>query len=332
MLRKLSGKEHTIDLVLDDLDRRILYFWDLDARRSASEIAKLVKSSKETVNFRMNKLVKDKIVTSFMTEVDNAALGYSNIKVYLKFKNFSNEIEKGFVDYLASIKEVCWIVQASGRWDILFGFWATSTFAFHTTLIDILNKFGKYIHEKEIIHNINWHYYNRKWLLKQYAAPIAITYGGEPRKCALDKLDFDMLKLMATNGRMPVVELANKLGQSSQNIINRMRKLEQDKIITKYSLNINYQKIGYIFCKAFIFMENITRDRLEELKSYCANQQNIFALTTTCGAWDLELEFEVEDFEQMRNIMDDMRLKFSDIMVNYDSIIILKQVTPRYLI
>jgi len=329
--RMKKFEEHRINLVLDELDRKTLYFWDLNCRQSATKIAKLVSSNKDTVNFRMKKLVDDGIITSFMTELDTAKFGYNNIKVYLQFQNFNKQIEEEFFEYLKSIKEIGWVVSCSGRWDALFCYWAKSSYDFYKTFIKILNKFSKYILNKEVIHNMNWFYYNRKWLLKEHTKPIAIKYGEEPIYLKLDKLDQQILETLTKNGRISIVDLANKFKQSSQNIINRIRRLEKEKIITKYSLNIDYKKIGFIFCKTFVYLQNITEEKLKELYNYCANQPNIFALTTTLGAWDIELEFEVENFEQMREIMDDIRIKFSDVIKNYESIIITKQTSVKYI-
>jgi Lrp/AsnC family leucine-responsive transcriptional regulator len=331
MLRKLQYAEHRIDLVLDELDRQILYHWDLNCRRSATEIAKLVKSNKETVNFRMKRMLSDGIITSTMTELNNSKFGYNNIKVYFQFRNFTKELETEFFDYLKAIKEVGWVVSCSGRWDALFCYWAKSQYEFHQAFLKMMQRFGKHILHKEIISNINWFYYNRKWLIKEFTEPLAIKYGGEPGNQRLDALDKNMLVMLAKDGRKPVVDIANELKTSSQNVINRMRKLESDGIITKYSININHDKIGYIFCKAFVYLENTTQERLDDLYKHCAAQPNIFALTTTLGAWDLELEFEVENFEQMTRAMDDIKIKFSDIITNYESVIITHQITPMYM-
>ncbi|MBW2996856.1 Lrp/AsnC family transcriptional regulator, partial [Candidatus Woesearchaeota archaeon] len=254
------------------------------------------------------------------------------IKVYFQFKDFNKEVEKEFFEYLKTIKEAAWVVSCSGRWDALVAFWSRSSFHFHEYFIKILNRFSKHILHKEIVYNIVWFYYNRKWLMKEYTTPLAIRYGGEPGQYELDSTDAEILKMLAKNSRMPVVDIAKRIDQSSQNVINRMKKLEKDGIITKYSLNIDYKKIGYVFCKTFIYLRNITQKRLDELYKYCAAQPNIFALVTTAAAWDLGLEFEVENFEQMTEIMDSIRMKFSDIITNYESVIITKQSELNYIV
>lgn len=332
MRRKAIKPEHKIDLVLDELDRNILYHWDLNARQSASEIARKAGSNKDTVNFRMNRLVEEGIVTSFVTELDGAKLGQNIIKVYFQFKDFNKKVEKEFFDYLKTIKEAAWVVSCSGRWDALVAFWSTSSFHFHSYFIQILNRFSRHILHKDIIHNINWHYYNRKWLKKQYTTPLAMKYGGEPGDYRLDKLDRGILLRLVRNAREPVVNIAKETGQSSQNVINRIKKLEKDGIIRKYSLAIDYRKIGYVFCKTFVHLRNITKERLDELHTYCASQPNIFAITTALGTWDYEIEFEVPNFEEMTEIMDSIRMKFSDIISNYESIIITKQSALNYIV
>lgn len=332
VLRKSAVETHKIDLVLDELDRKILYHWDLDARQSASQLAKKVGSNKDTVNFRMKRLVEEGIVTSFFTELKGSKLGLSVFKVYMQFQNMNKEAEKEFMKHVRSMTNFAWAVSCSGRWDALFVFWGKSPYAFHSEFIKITNKFSKYILNKSVIFNINWFYYNRKWLLDEYKQPFAIKYGEEPESYMLDETDKEILKMLIHDARAPIIRIAKKLNQSSQNIINRIKKLERDGIIAKYSLGIDYEKIGYVFCKAFIYLHNVTQERLDELYQYCSDDPHIFALTTTLGSWDVELEFEVRNFEQMTEIMDKMRMKFSDIVTNYESVIINKQLTVNYIV
>lgn len=315
--------------LIDALDRRILYEWDLDARASASAIAKRIGSKKETVNARMKRLQTRGVVTGFVTEIDTAKLGYDNIKVYLQFQHFSHELEQAFFAYLRTIKEVGWIVGCSGRWDALFCVWSKDQHHFHEVLLAILTRFSKHILHKEIIHNINWFYYNRKWL-KPDALPHAVKYE-RASPVLIDDLDRQLLKLIVRDARKSIVSIATAAGETSQTIINRKKRLEQAGVITKYSLSIDHAKMGLIFTKTFVYLQEVTRARLQDLYRYCAEQPNIFAVTTALGAWDVEIELEVENFEQMRRIMDELRVRFSDIVKNYESVIITEQSGLRYI-
>ena len=50
---------------LDLLDRKIIFELDLDARQAASTIAKKLKVAKETINFRIKRLLKNEIIKDF---------------------------------------------------------------------------------------------------------------------------------------------------------------------------------------------------------------------------------------------------------------------------
>ena len=313
-------------VVLDELDRRILYQLDLDCRQSNARIARKVKARKDTVAFRIRRLIKRGIITRFTTEINSAKFGYATLKVYLQVQNFTDKQEKEFFQYLKSFRQTGWIVSCSGRWDVLVVYWAKSPFEFYQELLKILNRFSKHIVHKEICQSMNWFWYNRKWLIED-ATPVGIEYGGIPGHYKLDDLDHAVLRCLIDDGRASAVSISEKAGTSPQNVLNKIKKLKKAGIITKFGIDIDYKQLGITFCKAFVYLQNITQERLQELYDYCLRQPQIFALVVTLGPWDLELEFEVHDFEEMTRIMNGLRKKFGDMVKNYESVIVTAQ-TP----
>ena len=315
---------------LDELDRRILYHLDLDSRQSARELAKKVRSNKDTVNYRMHRLLENKVIEGFTAHVDTARFGLSNIKTYIRFQDMDEKREKEFFAYLNSQPEVIWIVRSSGRWDALFGVWASSTFGYHQTLKKLMNKFSRNIFEKEIIHNINWFYYNRKWLMPEAREIYPIKYGGEPETIKFSESDIQILRVLTKNAKASFIEIAKKTGQSPQNVMNRVKALEQKKVITKYGVDLNYKKLGLVFCKTFISLHNINDNSLAAIYRFCEQEPKVFALTTTVGAWDLELEFEVGRVEEMMGVMDKLKRAFPEFIRGHDSIVITEQTRLNY--
>ncbi len=307
---------------LDELDRKILYELDINSKQSNKEIAKKIMSNKDTVNYRIQKLIDRHIITRYTVEINTAYLGYENIKVYLQFQNMNKKVEKEFFDYLKKNHKVGWIVKSSGKWDALFCYWAKSKFDFYKEFRKILDKYSEYIYSKEVIHNINWFYFNRKWLNPTALKVSSIKYGELPHYEKIDHLDKAIINRLIENPKVPINKLALDLKTSSQNIINRIKKLQQKQIITKFGIDLNYNKMNLMFCKTFLYLGNFDEERVKELYNYCSKEPNVFALTTCLGAWDVELEFEVSKFEEVIRIMDDLKEKFGDILRNYESIII----------
>ena len=63
----------------------------------------------------------------------------------------------------------------------------------------------------------------------------------------LDTYDHSMIHLLAADGRMPVNELAEKVNLSPTPVSRRLKRLEQDGIITGYSALIDEREMGFNF-------------------------------------------------------------------------------------
>lgn len=313
----------------DKLDNLILYNLDINSRQSAKEIAKKIRSNKDTVNYRICNLIKKKIITKFNTHIDTAKFGYMNIKTYIRFQDIDEEKEREFFSYLRTLPEVGWIAATSGRWDALFCVWASSTFSYHITLNKILNKFSKNIFEKRVVHNLSWYYYNRKWLNKKFVV-YPIRYGGEPKIEKIKSKDLEILKELGKDAKTKVAEIAKIIHMHPQNVLNSIKAMERKGIITKYGIDIDYRYFGIVFCKAFIELHNIDTKTIENITNYCLNEEKIFALTTTLGSWDLEIEFEVNKVEEMHDIINRIKRTFPESIKGFDSVVIREQSEYNY--
>jgi len=74
---------------LDLKDRKILYELDLNARQSDSEIAKKVGLTRDSVRYRINKLVENGYINYFMTLLNSMKLGYDWYRTFFKFQNLT---------------------------------------------------------------------------------------------------------------------------------------------------------------------------------------------------------------------------------------------------
>jgi len=61
----------------------------------------------------------------------------------------------------------------------------------------------------------------------------------------IDEKDLKIIKLLQENSRMPYTELAKKVGISDVAVIKRIKKLEKQGVIKKYTIVIDPKKLGY---------------------------------------------------------------------------------------
>ncbi len=317
---------------LDLKDKKILFELDKNSRANLSEISKKVKLSKEVVFHRINRLTDEKIIKSFLVIPATYRLGLTGYKVYLKLTNTSHEIINGFIEYLQREPSVYWTSICKGRWDFIFGIWANNMHDFFIVYNKMLDKFSKYIQEKELSITVENIQYNRRWFYHDNLNPIEFNFGEKEEKIKLEEKDKEVLDLLTSNSRMKLIDIANKVKLSPKVVAYRIKEMEKKKIIRGYKIFLNSELVGFNTYKAFVFLKNINEKRKEEFIDYCKRLPNIINIVFTFAPWDLEMMFETKEDKEYYKIMDNIKEKFNDIVKSYDSLLISSEPRHRYLI
>jgi DNA-binding Lrp family transcriptional regulator len=310
---------------LDLKDRKILFELDSNARASCSSIAKKVGLSTEVVNYRIKRLEKEEIITGYTAMVNLATLGVVHYKVCLTVQHISSvELEK-IMSELKKIPEVKWIVQTMGNWDVVITVEAKSMEDADRVKREVLSKFANSVSRKEISFLVEAHTFNRNYLIGRKRTEKSRVIMKKLPDIDLDALDISILKALARNSRMPLIELSSNLKTTSRVLHYRIKQLEKKRIISGYKISINYEKIGIKFFKTFMYLANPEKKRFDELLSYLTINEHVTHDVKVMGNWDIEPEFEVYSDKEFNNIMIEIKDKFSDIISRIDVITISKE-------
>jgi len=93
-------------------------------------------------------------------------------------------------------------------------------------------------------------------ILYVMANDLTTTEAAPPRgarNASLDAVDRQILALLQTDGRMPNAEIARRLSMAPSAIFDRIRKLEERRVITGYEARVDARAIG-LGLTAFIFV------------------------------------------------------------------------------
>lgn len=63
---------------------------------------------------------------------------------------------------------------------------------------------------------------------------------------ALDDVDAKLVSELAKHARLPIADLAKKVGLSSPSVSDRLRRLEADGVLVGYTVDLNARKLGYV--------------------------------------------------------------------------------------
>jgi len=311
---------------LDLKDKKILTLLDENSRYSNSQIAKKVGLSKPAVEYRIQRFLKNKIIFQFYTVIDFTKLGYSQYKIYFKFQNTSLEDESKITNYWIKDQNTAWVAQIRGRWDLSLSILAKSNFEFGKILNQFMNKFSKFILEKDVLLTEYSPIYAREYLTQTKQKEF--TYGPPSQIYKPDETDKKILKILSTNARIPIIDLAEKTNLTRDIINYRLKKLINENIIIQNRCYLNLDQIQINHYKIIFRTKNFNEQSEKQIKSYISQHKKATQFLKLIGSWDLEIEFETENEDELYKILTDIRKQFSDIIRDFDILRITK--THKY--
>ncbi|NQV09404.1 Lrp/AsnC family transcriptional regulator [Candidatus Woesearchaeota archaeon] len=314
---------------LDKIDRKILYELDKNSRGTDSKIAKKVHLSVPAVKYRIERLVKKGIIANFVTLINPAKFGKMIYKIYLRLQEASESVQDEIADYFIRKKKTFWVIKCDGAWDIITAVWVKDAVEFHDFFMEFSTKYNKYIIEKQITNQIEVLFFNRAYFTNSPGSEKCL-WGGKLSEEKLDPLDMKILKLLPTNARMPVTEIARRVKSTPRSVSYRIKDLVRRKIILEFSVQLDVNKFNYDYYKSIIYLKNMTHEREMAFIEYCKQLGKILYFIKTIGPWELELEMEVRDYKEYNHVMKDLRKNFGDIIRNHETVLIVEEFKGEY--
>ena len=100
----------------------------------------------------------------------------------------------------------------------------------------------------------------------------------------MDKLDWNIILSLNTNGRKSFRHIAKDLKVSLSTISNRVKRLEKEGIIERYIPVINKEKIGYDLTA--VINIKLTHGKLIEVQEKISKNNHVSAVYDITGEWD----------------------------------------------
>jgi Lrp/AsnC family leucine-responsive transcriptional regulator len=101
----------------------------------------------------------------------------------------------------------------------------------------------------------------------------------------MDKIDLKLIELLRKNARCSLKTLAEEVFLSTPAVSSRILKLEEEGIITGYSVNVDLLKLGYNI-KAFINLE-VTPKQKPEFYPFIAACPNVLECNCVTGKYSM---------------------------------------------
>ncbi|MFA6214671.1 MAG: Lrp/AsnC family transcriptional regulator [Candidatus Micrarchaeia archaeon] len=307
---------------MDLTDRKILYELDQDSRQSYSAIAKSLHTSPQVVKYRVESLLASGALQYSWPMVEYRKAGYFFGLYFFKLQNMDEESEKELFGYLNSHRFIPIIMRGEGYADLIIAICAKGIFHLRDIITELNNRFGKNFREYDTTIPIGFTQFHRSYLIdaekKQPREEYTAFTGADVKEEELNENERKALSMLNYNARVPLVEIARKVGISEMSAKNTVKKLEKAGIIQSYTILPDHVLLGKPRHRVLFKLANLTSQKEKMLFTYCQMHPNIVHHLRVIGNWDLVLDIEVERGEPFRKIIQEMKYRFSGIIARVE--------------
>jgi DNA-binding Lrp family transcriptional regulator len=308
---------------IDKISLEILYYLDINSRMSLVEIGKKVDLKKNTINYKLNRLINNGIIKNFYTYIDAYRLGFISFRVYASYQYTTPEIENNIIKYFMENQNVWRIISIKGRYDLGVTLWLKDTNSFYSFWKKTMDEYGDYLTNRTFSACIQSFDYPLSFLSMKNFKPNNrdfLEMTGGRKILGIEDFDYKLLKILANNSRISYAKIAKLLNVSPTMVGYRIKNLEKMKVIRGYGTVIDLSKLGYNHYKIDIYLREHRKRSV--IINYLKDNPNLVHIGTSAGISDIEVEFYVKRIDEVFDIMTDMVNKFPDVIRNYKHFII----------
>jgi len=298
---------------LDLIDAKILKILLKEARTSFTDISKECQITIGAVRMRYKNMIKAGIINGQIMQVNPQSLGYKCIADIGIITSMDNENK--VLEFLKTKNYVQHILGLFGKYNIAVKV-ALKDVKQLTGIIDDLesNIYIKHVDAMIWAETINMDH-NENLIIKPLPQdePIlpskpAQTFSNE--EITLDQKDRQIARILTGNARIPFKKIAEQLGISTKNVIQRYKRL-QGNLLPLSTVTVDLSKLGYS-AMAHNFIKVGNRSKMPEIYAKVLKIPNMVVAIRLIGSYDLFAIAVLEDFEDEFNLRASLR-KIPDI-------------------
>jgi DNA-binding Lrp family transcriptional regulator len=314
---------------MDKIDKKILNELIENSRIPLSKLGKNVRLSRENVYYRIQNMIRRKIIKDFVTFIDYKKIGFNHFTIFIEFDKIDKEKESQIIDYLKKEYNVSWIGILSGSWSLTFDVYTKTNNELNVFINKFFNKFNKHFGNYIILNIQDSNYYFNK-IINENVRPAIVEDSSIMR---LDKIDLKILKELNEDSRISYVDIAEKLKLTPNAIKNRIKILEKKMIIQGYSISINHKEFGMEWNGLQIKIKKPSSEIEEKIKNYLKiNPKVIFYYQyNKSGIYDFDIGIIAKDSSELREFINDLRTNFYDEITITNTFIVLEEVSSHNL-
>ncbi len=301
---------------IDEKDRKILSILSKEGRMPLSRIGKLVRLSRDSVAYRINRLKNNGVLLKVYPMIDFSRLGYSHFYVFLLIDNFGAETEQVIMGILKDNPHVRSVIGYTDRWDMELVILAKDVRDFDDIIRNILLKIPNTILEKDRLAVIR--VYSSIHLPIHFAGPRRrIEPVDHPHDVHLDEIDYRIMEILSQDARRSSQEIAQALNIGPDTVIYRIKKLEVCGIIQKYTVMVNFSKLGYSVSAFALNLTHFDYETERRFREFVSNHPYVLKAVKALGDYDVLVYIAHDSQAALHKTLKELKSEFGAGIKNF---------------
>jgi len=312
-MKRLSEYRAKSHKSFDVKDKKLIDLLRINSRAPISELAKKLSLNRDTINYRMKRLENAGIITKYYAEIDRSVFGYSVCHVFMLLNETNRRKQEKLLRELIKHPNTESVIEYNDKWDIKWTLVVRHVEELDAILMKLSTKYTGVIIEKDTLLIVRW---SRAALEEANGTTI------------LDEKDISILKSLAINARASAVQIGQEIQLSPDAVIKRIRILCKNKIIRRFTINLDAKAMDLQWYTVVIQMRHFDEKHQATLIEYVTNHQNVVRCYKTIGTYDIILRVVINDISEFHKTFKELKTMFSAIIRNYDTYV---GYTERYI-
>jgi DNA-binding Lrp family transcriptional regulator len=313
-------------------DKRIIAELFKNSRISLGRIAKKTQLSRQSVDYRIKRMIKLGFLQGFSTMINFSKLGYTFYLSLLYLDKFDEELERKMSKFIKEESSIIKSTKYAGKWNILIESLHIKNKEFHDFFKKIKNICANNLTKFEICQGIKQ--YKHITLPLEYLKPVKIKnnqlcYGqidNTSKVIKINNIDYTILVNLAKNSRLDLSDVLNQKYLKPDAIRNRIERLKEAGIIKGFMPIINPTGLKVQWHELYFrLINNITEKQERKFIYYLQNHPLVGYVLKIGENYDYRIYLWVRSQEEFSKFITDLKNNLSELIINFDYLYGLKE-------
>ncbi|MEK6952563.1 MAG: winged helix-turn-helix transcriptional regulator, partial [Nanoarchaeota archaeon] len=267
---------------------------------------------------KISKYIKVGLIKKFFTVFNYSKFGYKTVAIILlKFAKPKYIIE--FYEKLE--KDKFWISKGlvNNKYDLFIQGVFKSEEEINKYVFNLIEKNNEIISDYLIIKPYFVELYPLKFLGKTGGSFVMLEQG---KGINLDEKDKKILKILQDNGRVKLVEIANKTGISAELALYKIKKLQNEKAILGSRIWFDMEKLGYFYSIVVIDLKNFSEKNQKKLKEFANDSKYVNSIIFSYNKPHCFIQLFHKENTELVKAIEELKNRFEDEAIELDVILL----------